>query len=97
MSATLTRPQNSTSNFLAKAVGDTAAEGATEGAVVEREEKHFSEGSLPPEEVLLEMVVMSSLRAELLPACLNVLIISGTSFCSCLMLNRLSQIGRAHV
>lgn len=78
--ATLTRPQNSTSNFLAKAVGDTeaAAEGAMEFVVVEREGKHVSEGSLPPEEVLLEMVVMSSLRAELLPACLSVLMISGT-------------------
>lgn len=76
--ATLTRPQNSTSNFMAKAVGDIAAEGATEVVVVEREEKLVSEGSLPPEEVLLETVVMSSLRAEVLPACLNVLMISGT-------------------
>lgn len=101
--ATLTRPQNSTSNFLAKAVGDTAEEGATEVVVVEREEKHFSEGSLPPVEVLLEMVVISSLRAELLPACLSVLMISGTwrdikqeirtcnycnrIFCNCMAIN----------
>lgn len=76
--ATLTRPQNSTSNFLEKAVGDTAADSAAEVVIVEREEKLFSEESLPPVEVLLEMVVMSSLRAELLPACLNVLMISGT-------------------
>lgn len=77
LSATLTRPQNRTSNFLAKAVGDTAAVGATEVVIVERDDKHASEGSPPPEEVLLEMVV-SLLRAELLPACLNVLMISGT-------------------
>lgn len=76
--ATLTRPQNNTSNLLAKAVGDTATENAMVVDVVEREEKHFSGGSLPPMEVLLERMVMSSLRAELFPACLNVLMISGT-------------------
>lgn len=54
--------------------------GPTEVVVVEREEKHVSEESLPvePVEVLLESVVMSSWRAEVLPACLNVLMISGT-------------------
>lgn len=51
-----------------------------EVVVVEREGIHVSEESLPPEpvEALLETVVMSLLRAELLPACLNVLMISGT-------------------
>lgn len=75
--ATLTRPQNNTSNFLAKAVGDTTTEGAMVVVAVDREE-HVSEGSLPPLEVLLERMVMSSLRAEVFPACLNVLMISGT-------------------
>lgn len=75
--ATLTRPQNSTSNFLEKVVGDTT-QGAAVVVVVEREDTHVSEYSLPPLEVLLERIVMSSLRAELLPACLNVLMISGT-------------------
>ncbi len=101
--ATLTRPQNSTSNFLAKAVGDMAEEGATQVVFAGREEKHVWEGSLPPVEVLLEMLVMSSLRAQLLPACLNVLMISGTwrdskqeirtcnycnrIFCNCMTIN----------
>lgn len=78
--ATLTRPQNSTSNFLAKAVGDTAAACAAELVVVEREEKlrHVSDGSVPPEPVEVLLDVVSLLRAELLPACLNVLMISGT-------------------
>lgn len=75
LSATLTRPQNSTSNFLAKAVGDTAAVSATDAVVVEG---HVSEESPPPGEVFFVMVLMSLLRAELLPACLNVLMISGT-------------------
>lgn len=76
--ATLTRPQNNTSNFLAKAVGDTVTEGAMVAVVVEREEKQASEGSVPLLEVLLERMVMSLLRAELFPACLTVLMISGT-------------------
>lgn len=56
----------------------TTAVGA--GFAVEREEALVSEDSLPPGgvEVLLEKVVMSLLRAELLPACLIVLMISGT-------------------
>lgn len=78
LSATLTRPQNSTSNFLAKAVGDTAAVSGTQAVVVEREDEHASEESPPPGKVFFEMVMMSLLRAELLPACLNVQMISGT-------------------
>lgn len=78
LSATLARPQNSTSNFLAKAVGDTVAARAAEDVVVERDDTHVSEESPPPVEAFFEMAVMSSLRAEHLPACLNVLMISGT-------------------
>lgn len=72
--ATLTRPQKSTSNFLAKLAGDTAEAEAEEFVVVEREE------SLAPEitEAWLGKGVMSLLRAELLLACLNVPMISGT-------------------
>ena len=76
--ATLTRPQNRTSNFLAKAVGDTTTDGAAEVDDVERWEEDESEESLPPVDGFLEMVTISLLRAELLPACLNVLMISGT-------------------
>lgn len=82
MWATLTRPQNRTSNFLAKVVGDTVKVDATE-LFEGRDEKLrlVSDGSVPPEpvEVLLEMVTTSLLRAELFPACLSVLMISGTS------------------
>lgn len=51
--------------------------------VVEMEEAvgHVSDDALPTEEGtggLLVVVAMSSLRAELLPACLSVLMISGT-------------------
>lgn len=72
--ATLTRPQKSTSNFLAKFAGDTAETVAEELDVVEREE------SLAPEipEAWLGKGVMSLLRAELLLACLKVPMISGT-------------------
>lgn len=76
--ATLTRPQNNTSNFLAKAVGDKEPEGAMVVVVVEKEEKHVSGGSGPPLAALLEGMLKSSFRAELFPACLNVLMISGT-------------------
>lgn len=76
--ATLTRPQNNTSNFLAKAVGDKGPEGAVVGVVVEKEEKHVSGGSVPPLADLLGGILKSSFRAELFPACLNVLMISGT-------------------
>lgn len=78
--ATLTLPQKSTSNFLANVVGDTAEVGAVEFDVVEAEERHVSEESLPSElvDVFMESGQMSLLRAELLPACLNVLMISGT-------------------
>lgn len=78
--ATLTRPQNSTSNFLAKVVGDTATASAAELVVVEREEelRHVSDGSVPAEPVEVLLDVVSLLRAELFPACLSVLMISGT-------------------
>lgn len=75
--ATLTLPQNSTSNFLAKVVGDTAEVGSEEFV---DEETNVSEESPPPVpvDVLLGSTAMSLLRAELLPACLNALMISGT-------------------
>lgn len=78
--ATLTLPQKSTSNFLANVVGDTAEAGALEFDVAETEERHVSEESLPSElvDVFIESALMSFLRTEVFPACLNVLMISGT-------------------
>lgn len=62
--ATTTRPQNNTSNFLAKAVA------ASTVIAVEQEASGWS--------LLGRGEVVSSCRAELLPACLRVLMISGT-------------------
>lgn len=79
--ATLTRPQNKTSNFLEKTVGDTGpqdAVAAAEAVAVETEEKHVSGGSPPPPEALPEERPASSFRAELFPTCLSVPMISGT-------------------
>lgn len=78
--ATLTLPQNRTSNFLAKVDGDTTEVGSVEFVSEDEEETYVSKESAPPVpvDVLLGSTVRSLLRAELLPACLNVLMISGT-------------------
>lgn len=71
---TVTRPQNSTSNLLAKFVENTRSADATVVGVVEREEPPVSEELLP----LVGNLLTLSLRAELFPAFLNTLMISGT-------------------
>lgn len=71
---TVRRPQNNTSNLLAKVVEDAISTGAT----LEREAAPVADELLPALGILLERTGTSSLRAELFPACLNTLMISGT-------------------
>lgn len=75
---TVKRPQNNTSNLLTKVVEGTISAGAMAAGVVEREAAPVSDELLPPLGLLPERTETSSLRAELFPACLNTLMISGT-------------------
>lgn len=71
---TLTRPQNNTSNLLAKVVDERILAGVTVAGAVDREAVPGSEQLLP----LLGGTETSSLRSELFPACRSTLMISGT-------------------
>lgn len=75
---TVRRPQNNTSNLLAKVVEDTFSTGATAAGVVEREAAPVSDELLPALGILLERAGTSTWRAELFPTCLNTLMISAT-------------------
>lgn len=75
---TVTRPRNNTSNLLAKAVEDAISAGAMVAGGAGREAAAVPDELLPLLGILLERRETSSLRAELFPACLNTLMISGT-------------------